>query len=208
MIEVKSVSKSFGRVHALSETSLTIPEGKTVGVLGPSGSGKTTLLRIIAGFEYPSSGEVRIDGVLASTSEMVIEPHKREITAVFQTPALWPNMTIRENIEYVQPSKDSVKLLEKVGLNGLADRYPNELSGGEARRASIVRALVAEKKYLLLDEPLVNLNPELKDVLHEVIVEETKSRGMGVLYISHDASELEYADIHYNMRFGENAEEQ
>ena len=208
MIEVKSVSKSFGRVHALSETSLTIPEGKTVGVLGPSGSGKTTLLRIIAGFEYPTSGEIRIDSVLVSTSEMVVEPHKRDISAVFQTPALWPNMTIRENIEYVQPGEDPVKLLEKVGLNGLADRFPNELSGGEARRVSIVRALVAEKRYLLLDEPLVNLNPELKDVLHTFIVEETKRRGMGVLYISHDASELEYADIQYNMRVGENAEEQ
>ena len=95
-----------------------------------------------------------------------------------------------------------------MGLGDLADRYPNELSGGEARRASIVRALVAEKKYLLLDEPLVNLNPELKEVLHKLIVEESRRRGMGVLYISHDAMELEYADIHYNMRAGGVAEEQ
>jgi iron(III) transport system ATP-binding protein len=207
VIEIKGVSKTYGRVTALSEASLEIPRGKTVGLLGPSGSGKTTLLRIIAGFEYPSSGEVFIEEKLASSQGYVLEPFLRDISAVFQTPALWPNMTIMQNIEYVQAQGQPKELLEKIGLSGLTNRYPNELSGGEARRASIARALVADKKYLLLDEPLVNLNPELKDVLHMLIVEETKRRGMGVLYISHDESELEYADKQYVMRDGRVAEE-
>jgi len=136
----------------------------------------------------------------------ILEPHLRDISAVFQTPALWPNMTVIENIEYVQPNPQT-GLFQRAGLWELLDRYPNELSGGEARRVSIVRALMAEKSYLLLDEPLVNLNPELKTARHEVIIEETQRRDLGVLYISHDASELEYADKRYRMSEGHIAEE-
>ncbi len=206
MIKVEKLSKRYGRVTALAETSLTVPKGTTIGILGPSGSGKTTLLRLIAGFEQPTSGNISIDDNLASSPVYILEPHLRDISAVFQTPALWPNMTVAENIEYVQP-KLQMDLLMRVGLEELLHRYPNELSGGEARRVSIVRALVAEKRYLLLDEPLVNLNPELKTALHEVIVEETKRRGLGVLYISHDASELEYTDKRYVMSEGHIGEE-
>lgn len=206
MIEVKNISKQYGRVQALTNVTFNIPKGKTIGILGPSGSGKTSLLRIIAGFETPSAGEVLIDETHASSPEYLLEPNQRGISAVFQTPALWPNMTIKQNIEYVNPL--STDLLERAGIAELGDRYPNELSGGEARRASIIRALAAEKKYLLLDEPLVNLNPELKDVMHQVIIEETRRRDMGVLYISHDASELEYADKIYVMSGGKIAEKQ
>jgi iron(III) transport system ATP-binding protein len=206
MIQVEKVTKQYGIIQAIKDATLTVPKGKIIGVLGPSGSGKTTLLRIIAGFEQPTEGTVTINAKLASTQEYVLDPHLRDISAVFQTPALWPNMTVAENIEYVQP-KGASELLERVGLEGLTNRYPNELSGGEARRVSIVRALVAEKRFLLLDEPLVNLNPELKKTLYEVIVEETSRRGLGVLYISHDASELEFADKRYVMSEGKIAEE-
>ena len=206
MIELKNISKTYGRVQAITDITLNIPKGKTIGILGPSGSGKTTLLRVIAGFEYPTAGQVLIDDVLVSSPEQVIEPHRRDISAVFQTPALWTNMTVSQNIEYVQPLSSPNELLEKTGLVELIGRYPNELSGGEARRVSIIRALLAEKRYLLLDEPLVNMNPELKETLHQIIVEETKRREMGVLYISHDASELEYADKTYVMSEGKIAE--
>lgn len=202
MIKVKTISKNYGRVQAITDITLNIPKGKTIGILGPSGSGKTTLLRIIAGFEYPAVGEVLIDDALVSSPHQLIEPHKRNISAVFQTPALWPNMTVAENINYVQPLSTPIELLERTGLAELLDRYPNELSGGEARRVSIIRALLADKRYLLLDEPLVNMNPELKETLHQIIIEETKRREMGVLYISHDASELEYADKIYVMSEG------
>ena len=202
MIQLKNISKNYGRVQAITEITLNIPKGKTIGILGPSGSGKTTLLRIIAGFEYPAVGEVLIDDALVSSPHQLIEPHKRNLSAVFQTPALWPNMTVAENINYVQPLSTSIELLERTGLAELLDRYPNELSGGEARRVSIIRALLADKRYLLLDEPLVNMNPELKETLHQIIIEETKRREMGVLYISHDAFELEYADKIYVMSEG------
>ena len=202
MIEVKNISKQYGRVQAIRDITLNIPLGETIGVLGPSGSGKTTLLRIIAGLEHPSSGQVLIGGQVASTQDFILDPHRRDISAVFQTPALWPNMTLAENIQYVNPKNQADELLKRIGLTDLTDRYPNELSGGEARRASIIRALVADKKYLLLDEPIVNLNPELKKTIHEIIIEETKRRGMGVLYISHDASELDCADKIYVIRGG------
>jgi len=201
LIQVERVSKRYGRVEALSGVTLDIPRGKTIGLLGPSGSGKTSLLRIIAGLEYPSGGRVFIDGQLASSPDYVLESYKRGISAVFQTPALWPNMTVKENIEYVNPACSQV-LLDRAGLTELIDRYPNELSSGEARRVSIVRALSADKPYLLLDEPLVNLNPELNEILHDLIVEETRRRGQGVLYISHDAGELTHADKVYIMRDG------
>jgi len=206
VIELKNVSKNYGRVQALSDITFNVPKGKTICILGPSGSGKTTLLRVIAGFEYPTSGQVIIGDDLASSPEYLIEPHRREISAVFQTPALWPNMTVAENIDYVQPLSSPTELLDQIGITALSDRYPNELSGGEARRVSIIRALLADKRYLLLDEPLVNMNPELKEIIHQIIVEETQRRGTGVLYISHDASELEYADKIYVMSEGKIAE--
>jgi iron(III) transport system ATP-binding protein len=208
VIELKNVSKNYGRVQALSDITFNVPKGKTIGILGPSGSGKTTLLRVIAGFEYPTSGQVMIDDDLASSPEYLFEPHRREISAVFQTPALWPNMTVAENINYVQPLSSPTELLDQIGITALSDRYPNELSGGEARRVSIIRALLADKRYLLLDEPLVNLNPELKEIIHQIIVEETQRRGNGVLYISHDASELEFADKIYVMSEGKIEEKQ
>ena len=201
MIKVNSVWKSFGRFDALCNISVEIEAGQTVGIVGPSGSGKSTLMRVIAGLEKPDEGTVYIDGVLGSTPEYILEPSKRNVSAIFQVPALWPNMTVQENIDFVHSGRNrNLKgVLDSVGLSDLRDKYPNELSGGEARRVSIIRGLVADKKYLLMDEPLVNLNPKLKNLLHEVIMEWTVGRRMGVLYITHDRSELDYADKVYVM---------
>ena len=204
MIKVEGVTKSYGRVNVLNNVSLKVEAGKTVGIVGPSGSGKTTLLRVIAGLDTADRGTVSIDGVPASIPEVVTEPSGRNISAVFQVPALWPHMTVQENLDYVHTGDDrnAKGLLESVGLNELVDRYPSELSGGEARRVSIVRGLLADRKYLLMDEPLVNLNPSLKDLLHKVIMEWTGGQRMGVLYITHDRNELEYADTVYVMTNG------
>lgn len=204
MIKVKAVRKSFGRFKVLDNANLDLESGKTVGIVGPSGSGKSTLMRIIAGLETPDAGTVSIDDCLASTPDYNLEPSKRNISAIFQVPALWPHMTVQENIDFVHkgPSGNALGLIESVGLSNLRDKYPNELSGGEARRVSIIRGLVADKKYLLMDEPLVNLNPELKNLMHEVIGEWTVGRRMGVLYITHDRSELDYADRVYVMNRG------
>jgi len=204
MIKVDGVSKSYGRVNVLDNVSLKVEVGKTVGIVGPSGSGKTTLLRVIAGLDTADRGTVSIDGVPASIPEVVTEPSGRNISAVFQVPALWPHMTVQENLDYVHTGdkRNAKGLLESVGLNELVDRYPSELSGGEARRVSIVRGLLADRKYLLMDEPLVNLNPRLKDLLHEVIIEWTVGQRMGVLYITHDRNELDYADSVYVLSRG------
>lgn len=204
MIKVDSVWKNFGRFNALSSVNVEVESGKTVGIVGPSGSGKSTLMRVIAGLEKPDAGTVTVDGILASTPDYTLEPSKRNISAIFQVPALWPHMTVQENINFVHSGKDrnSNGVLDSVGLSDLRDKYPNELSGGEARRTSIIRGLVADKKYLLMDEPLVNLNPELKNLLHEVIMEWTVGRRMGVLYITHDRSELDYTDHVYVMNNG------
>jgi len=204
MINVDGVSKSYGRVDVLDNVSLKVEPGKTVGIVGPSGSGKTTLLRVIAGLDTADRGTVSIDGVPASIPEVVIEPSGRNISAVFQVPALWPHMTVQENLDYVhtREKRNAKGLLKSVGLSELVDRYPSELSGGEARRVSIVRGLLADRKYLLMDEPLVNLNPSLKNMVHEVIMGWTVGQRMGVLYITHDRNELEYADTVYVMTHG------
>lgn len=200
MIRVEGVAKSYGRVNVLDNVSLEVESGMTVGIVGPSGSGKTTLLRVIAGLDTANKGIVTIDGIPASVPEVVIAPSGRNISAVFQVPALWPHMTVQENLDYVHTGErgNAKGLLESVGLSGLVNRYPSELSGGEARRVSIVRGLLADKKYLLMDEPLVNLNPSLKSMLHEVIMEWTVGRRMGVLYITARARAARHTRYHDN----------
>ena len=204
MIKINSVWKSYGRFNALNNVSLEVEPGKTIGIVGPSGSGKTTLMRVVAGLEKPDEGTVYIDNTIASTPDYILEPSTRNLSAIFQVPALWPHMTVQENIDFVHSGKqrNAKEIMKSVGLSDLQDKYPNELSGGEARRVSIIRGLVADKKYLLMDEPLVNLNPELKNILHEVIREWTVGRRMGVLYITHERSELDYADKVYVMNKG------
>ncbi len=204
MIKVNSVWKSYGRFNALNRVSIEVTPGSTVGVVGPSGSGKTTLMRVVAGLEKPDEGTVDIDGSMVSTPDYILEPSKRNISAIFQVPALWPHMTVQENIDFVHSGseRNAKGLMDSFGLAELRDKYPNELSGGEARRVSIIRGLVADKKYLLMDEPLVNLNPKLKNIIHEVIMEWTVGRRMGVMYITHDRSELDYADEVYVMNDG------
>ena len=204
MIKVEGVAKSYGSIKVLDNVSLEIKAGKTVGIVGPSGSGKTTLLRVIAGLDTADRGIVTIDGIPASIPELVIGPSGRNISAVFQVPALWPHMTVQENLDYVHTRErgNAKGLMESVGLSMLVDRNPSELSGGEARRVSIVRGLLADRKCLLMDEPLVNLNPQLKSMLHEVIMEWTVGKRMGVLYITHDRKELDYADIVYVLSHG------
>ncbi len=204
MIKIEGLAKSYGRDKVLDNVSLEVEAGRTVGIIGPSGSGKTTLLRLIAGLDTADRGTVSIDGVPASIPEVVTAPSMRNISAVFQVPALWPHMTVQENLDYVHTGEagSSRGILDSVGLSDLVNRYPGELSGGEARRVSIARGLLADKKYLLMDEPLVNLNPGLKKMLHEVIMEWTVGRRMGVLYITHDRSELAYADSVYSLSHG------
>jgi iron(III) transport system ATP-binding protein len=198
MISLRQVSKSFGEVKAVDEMTLDIAEGNHVAILGPSGSGKTTLLRLIAGLEMPDSGEIYIDDMLASTPKWTLEPHRRKLGFVFQTPALWPHMTVAQNILFGlhNESRDKAKerlreMLDLVSLIGMERRYPHQLSGGEARRVSLARTLAPGPKYLLMDEPLINLDMELKDRLLSIIKEAVRTTSACLIYVTHDKDEAE-----------------
>jgi ABC-type Fe3+/spermidine/putrescine transport system ATPase subunit len=208
LIEVEGITMRFSEVAVLDSIRLTLKPGQVLGLVGHSGSGKTTLLRVMAGLQAPDAGTVKIDDIVVNDPRVVIPPHLRELSMVFQSPGLWPHMTVAENIRFTLEDRSRVEqdrridaLLSAAGLTEYGSRFPGQLSGGEARRVSILRALAPEKRYMLMDEPLVNLDPETKAEIHRLI--RSEARGRGVLYVTHDASELEgFADVVIRMRRG------
>ena len=196
MIKVKNLSKSFGTSKAVQDVTLTVVCPGTVVVVGSSGSGKTTLLRLIAGLEMPDRGEIFINGTLVSRAGYTLEPHKRNIGFVFQTPALWPHMTVSQNILFglYHLSRSEARrrlnvLLDAAELNGLGHRYPHQLSGGEARRVALIRTLAPRPCYLLMDEPLVNIDPLLKNKMLTLIKNELLMTEACLGYVTHDREE-------------------
>lgn len=190
MIQVRDVTKYYQDVKVIEHFSLEVPKSSTLVVLGPSGCGKTTLLRLIAGLETPDEGEILFNGSPASRPGWVLPPHMRSIGFVFQTPALWPHMNIAQNIRFGMPTKHEGRvqeLLARTGLAELANRYPGQISGGEARRAALARALAPEPQHLLLDEPLTNLDPDLKQDMLALIQECVVKTGASLIYVTHDA---------------------
>ena len=193
-ISVQNLTKRFGLQAAVSEVSLSIEEGEMFTLLGPSGCGKTTLLRLIAGFYTPDEGEIRFSDRVVNT----VPPHERGIGMVFQNYALWPHMTVAENVSYGLklrkiPSPDisaRVKgVLEKVKLGGLGDRYPGQLSGGQQQRVALARALVLNPQILLLDEPLSNLDAKIRIQVRAEIRKLQKEFGITAVYVTHDQEE-------------------
>ena len=189
MIAVKNVGKAYGANTVFADVSFTVEDQKGMFLTGASGCGKTTLLRLIAGFDLDYTGEIRIDG---RTMTEKIQPRERDIAAVFQEPTLWNHMTIRKNLMYGMKQKDDEavqKIAEKLEIAELLDRYPEEISGGQAKRASLARALLADKKYLLLDEPLSNVDRKTKDIILDYLLEEVIGK-KSVIYVTHDAEEM------------------
>ena len=189
MIAVKNVGKAYGANTVFADVSFTVEDQKGMFLTGASGCGKTTLLRLIAGFDLDYTGEIRIDG---RTMTEKIQPRERDIAAVFQEPTLWNHMTIRKNLVYGMKQKDDEavqKIAEKLEIADLLDRYPEEISGGQAKRASLARALLADKKYLLLDEPLSNVDRKTKDIILDYLSEEVIGK-KSVIYVTHDAEEM------------------
>lgn len=189
MIAVKNVGKAYGANTVFADVSFTVEDQKGMFLTGASGCGKTTLLRLIAGFDLDYTGEIRIDG---RTMTEKIQPRERDIAVVFQEPTLWNHMTIRKNLVYGMKQKDDEavqKIAEKLEIAELLDRYPEEISGGQAKRASLARALLAEKKYLLLDEPLSNVDRKTKDIILDFLSEEVIGK-KSVIYVTHDAEEM------------------
>lgn len=196
MIEARNIGKTFGGVPALTPISLSIGDNSTVVLCGPSGCGKTTFLRILAGLELPDSGEVLINGKTVSTPDGATEPHTRGIGVVFQRPALWPHMTVEQNIMFgitgvarQERRHRAAELISALGLDPLARRHPGRLSGGEARRVAIARALAPRPQHLLMDEPLTSLDPDTRDRALALILRHTRAHGQSVLWITHDATE-------------------
>ncbi len=194
MLECRKINANFESVPVLSDLSIYIGSGEIVALTGPSGSGKTTLLRCIAGLEIVDSGTIHLNG-----EEITNRPtHLRRIGLVFQDNQLFPHLNVAENVAYSlklqRVSKNLVdekvaEVLELVGLAHLARREIIKLSGGEAKRIAVARALVAQPKVLLLDEPLNGLDPELHTRLLEDLGNLLRSRGTTTLHVTHDQDE-------------------
>jgi iron(III) transport system ATP-binding protein len=198
VVVINKVSKSFDHVEVLKDFDQVFEDKEFVTLLGPSGCGKTTMLRMIAGFEKPSSGEIHIDGQVVSSAKVFVPPEKRGIGMVFQSYAVWPHMTVFDNVAYplriARLSKGEIKkkveaILQTVHLSQYAKRIPSQLSGGQQQRVALGRALVSEPKLLLLDEPLSNLDAKLRESMRFEIKEIQRAFGITVVYVTHDQTE-------------------
>ncbi len=196
MFEVRKVTVKFGNTVALDDFSLQFNAGETVVVRGPSGCGKTTLLRVISGLAAPCKGEIWLQGLQASRPDYVLPPHQRYIAFVFQEPRLWPHMTVRQNVMFglsaMKPSDRAERLVhvaDNTGINDLLKRYPAELSGGQARRVALARALAPRRPLILMDEPLTNLDDEGRRDLVDVVQRFWEEEKFALLYVTHDALE-------------------
>jgi iron(III) transport system ATP-binding protein len=198
MIRVQDLGKRYGGVRALDGVSFEAGAGERLALLGPSGSGKTTLLRVVAGLELPDAGQIFIWDRLVSEPGRGVPPHLRGIGFVFQASTLWPHMSVRGNIAYglagwprEQMRARLAELIEQMSLQGLESRFPAQLSGGEARRVELARALAPKPSTLLMDEPLTNLDPELKTRLLDLIRGSAEREGATLMYVTHVAEEAE-----------------
>jgi iron(III) transport system ATP-binding protein len=198
-IAIEGVSKEYSRGSlALQDVSLQVEPGAFVVLLGPSGSGKTTLLRCLAGIERVTAGQISIGGNTVASGGMHVPPDRRNLSMVFQDYALWPHLRVRENVAFALRRSRLAKpdarartqaMLERVGLGALAERYPNELSGGEQQRVALARALVAGTGLILCDEPLSNLDADLRERMRVEISSLVRESGATAIYITHDQAE-------------------
>ncbi len=197
-LTVDHVSKCYGPFRALDDISLAVNDGEFVAILGPSGCGKTTLLRQIAGFDRPTTGRILIGDEVVSTPERQVPPERRRIGIVFQSYALWPHMTVAENVAYglnVAGVKDPERMarvnaaLSLVELDGFAARMPALLSGGQRQRVALARCLVTEPSLVLLDEPLANLDVHLHASMEREFARFHERTGTTMIYITHDQAE-------------------
>jgi len=199
-VRLRGLSLSLGGNRILSDIDLDLMPGQVLALLGPSGSGKTTILRLVAGLMAPDAGAIEIGGrVMADAAQGVFVPsEQRGLGMVFQDYALWPHMSVFQNVAFPLEMQRVAKAdrkhrvmaaLERVGLAGLADRRPSALSGGQQQRVAIARAIVAEPKLVLFDEPLSNLDRELRETMVDEIAGLVADLGLTALYVTHDHSE-------------------
>ena len=195
---LRNLTRTFGDFTAVDNFNLTLQEGELVSLLGPSGCGKTTTLRMIAGFMTPTSGTIEVDGEVISSPTSSLPPEKRKMSMIFQSYAIWPNMTVAENVGFglqvrkVKPDEIRRRvdaILEKVQMGHLRERYPAELSGGQQQRVALARAIVVKPAVLLLDEPLSNLDANLREEMRFEIRRLHDEFKITTVYVTHDQAE-------------------
>ncbi len=193
MIRLEGVTKRFGDVAAVDGASLCVDRGEVVALLGPSGCGKTTLLRLIAGFERPDRGTVELDRAPVAGSGAWVPPERRRVGMVFQDYALFPHLTVAENVGFGLKRSERARrvpmLLALVDLCGLGGRYPHELSGGQQQRVALARALAPAPEIVLLDEPWSNVDPHLRESLRAELTGVLRPLGVTVVLVTHDREE-------------------
>ena len=197
-LRLRNLTRAYGPIRAVDRVDLDIRDGEFLSLLGPSGCGKTTTLRMIAGFIDPSDGTIEIDGRVLSSAAGSVPPERRGMSMIFQSYAIWPNMTVAENVAFglnlrKLPSTEIKKrvgdVLDVVQLGTLAHRYPAELSGGQQQRVALARAIVVQPSVLLLDEPLSNLDANLREDMRAEIRRLHLAFGITTVYVTHDQAE-------------------
>ncbi len=197
-LTINKLVKRFGSSLAVDHIDLELHDGEFVSLLGPSGCGKTTTLRMVAGFIAPTDGRIVMDGKVLSDVSDVVPPERRSMSMIFQSYAIWPNMTVGENVAFGlqlrKVGREDIRarvkrILEIVHLGHLIDRYPAELSGGQQQRVALARAIVIEPKVLLLDEPLSNLDATLREEMRYEIRRLHDEFRITSIYVTHDQSE-------------------
>lgn len=197
-LSIQRVVKRFGTHPAVDDVSLEIESGELIALLGPSGCGKTTLLRMIAGFERLDAGRIDFDDKCMADETHHVPPEDRRVGMVFQAYALWPHMSVAENVAYplrvrgIEKTSRASRVtaaLEQVGMSGLEGRRPADLSGGQRQRVALARCLVMEPSVVLLDEPLANLDVHLREAMQAEFRAFHDSTGATMVYVTHDQSE-------------------
>jgi ABC-type Fe3+/spermidine/putrescine transport system ATPase subunit len=197
-LSLKNIGRQFGSAPVVSDVNLQLVPGEFVSLLGPSGCGKTTTLRMIAGFLDPTAGTIELDGKEISSSNGCVPPEKRGMSMVFQSYAVWPNMTVAENVGFglkirkvpgSELKRRVGEILEVVQMSHLAERYPAELSGGQQQRIALARAVVIRPAVLLLDEPLSNLDANLREEMRYEIKRIHDEFRITSVYVTHDQCE-------------------
>jgi iron(III) transport system ATP-binding protein len=209
---LRGLTKHYGPLAVVDNVSLTIEHGRLVCLLGPSGCGKTTTLRLIAGFVEPTGGEIRVGDRVLSSPSRTVPPERRNMSMIFQSYALWPHMTVAQNVAYglelrkvdkATIEKKMNAILATTQLSSLRERYPGELSGGQQQRVALARALIVEPETLLLDEPLSNLDANLREEMRFEVRRLHDKYRYTTVYVTHDQSEaMTTADIIAVMNHG------
>jgi iron(III) transport system ATP-binding protein len=195
---LRGIEKRYGETAAVAGLDLELREGEFVSLLGPSGCGKTTTLRMIAGFIEPSAGTIAMDGQILSSPAGALPPEKRQMSMIFQSYAVWPNMTVEQNVAFglelrklprEEVRRRVAEILEVVHMGHLSSRYPAELSGGQQQRVALARAIVIQPQVLLLDEPLSNLDANLREEMRFEIRRLHDEFRITTVYVTHDQAE-------------------